>query len=84
VRRQEAALEGHRAALFGETEGELRQDVTFNVIRSRNHQLASLSLTKTGLCAVDDNIHTLDAGARPLACASGHGGGRQLRTTRHA
>ena len=43
--------------------------MTFNVIRSRNHQLASLSLTKTGLCAFDDkrlvlgdNIHTLAHG----------------------
>jgi hypothetical protein len=61
--------EAYHAALFGESEGELRRDVTFNVIRSRNHQLASLSLTKTGLCAIDDkrfvlgdNIHTLAHG----------------------
>ena len=61
--------EAYRAALFGETSDNLRQDVTFNVIRSRNHQLSSLSLTKTGLCAYDDkryvgadNIHTLAHG----------------------
>lgn len=61
--------EAYRAAMFGESVDELRQKAEFCVIRSRNHQLASLHLSKAGLCAFDDkrfvlgdNIHTLAHG----------------------
>lgn len=59
----------YKAAIFGTSKDELCQKVSFNLIRSTNHVLTSIRLTKTGLCAYDDkryvlpdNVHTLAHG----------------------
>jgi hypothetical protein len=61
--------EQYKLAIFGTTKEELQQKVSFNLIRSENHQLNSIKVTKTGLCAyddkrwvLDDNVHTLAHG----------------------
>lgn len=59
----------YKAAIFGTSKDELYQKVSFNLIRSTNHVLTSIHVTKTGLCAYDDkryvmpdNVHTLAHG----------------------
>ena len=58
----------YKAALFGTGE-DLRQHATFSSIRTTNHQVATVALTKVSLCAIDtkrfvleDNVHTLAHG----------------------
>ena len=55
-------------ALHGSAD-EKRQSVTYSTIRSSGHQVSTLQMTKTGLCAYDDkryvlrdNVHTLAHG----------------------
>lgn len=62
-------FENYKQALFGSTRAELQQTATFSAIRSFDHQVATVQLTKTSLCAVDtkryvlpDNNHTLAFG----------------------
>ena len=58
----------YEAALFGSA-AEKKQSVTFSSFRSSDHRVATLRMTKTGLCAYDDkryvlpdNVHTLAHG----------------------
>jgi len=59
----------YEAALFGTTLDEKQQSVTSSSFRSSDHRVATLRMTKTGLCAYDDkryvlpdNVHTLAHG----------------------
>ena len=59
----------YEAALFGTTLDEKKQSVTSSSFRSSDHRVATLRMTKTGLCAYDDkryvlpdNVHTLAHG----------------------
>ena len=57
----------YEAALFGTTADERKQEVSFSAIRSSRHQVCTLRLRKTGLCAYDDKRHVLDDNVRTLA-----------------
>jgi hypothetical protein len=46
--------ENYRQALFSTDTKEVKQEATFNLIRSTNHQISSIKITKTSLCALDD------------------------------
>ena len=47
-------MEQYKAALFGTTKEELNQKVSFNLLRSKNHQMNSIRVTKSSLSAIDD------------------------------
>jgi hypothetical protein len=51
--------ENYHKALFGQSEADQRQEVEFNVIRSRTHQLCSMHVSKAGLCGFDDKWFVL-------------------------
>jgi hypothetical protein len=57
----------YEAALFGATADERKQEVSFSAIRSSNHQVSTLRLRKTGLCAYDDKRFVLDDNVHTLA-----------------
>jgi len=50
--------ENYKAALFDKSQ--MRQSATFNMIRSRNHKIQSITVTKVGLCCFDDKRYILD------------------------
>ena len=61
-------VEDYFRAIFG-AGADLQQTATFSAIRSFNHQVSTVEITKTSLCAVDtkryvlpDNVHTLAHG----------------------
>jgi hypothetical protein len=60
-------VENYRAALNGTQPDQLQQEVGFNVIRARDHRVATMSVRKTGLCAFDDKRHVLDDNVHTLA-----------------
>ena len=47
--------------------GDLRQRATFSAIRSFDHQVCTVELTKTSLCAVDSKRYVLPGNVRTLA-----------------
>ena len=47
-------MEQYKKTLFGETRADLKHTVSFNLLRSTNHQMNSIRVTKTGLSAIDD------------------------------
>ena len=49
-------------ALKGETKVDIQQVVNFNTIRSYNHQIYSIGISKIGLCAHDDKRFILNDG----------------------
>ena len=62
-------IQKYKDALFGNTKEQLQQQVSFNLIRQNAHQVNSVTITKTGLCGMDDkryvckdNINTLSHG----------------------
>jgi len=57
----------YKRAIFGTSEEELRQKATFCLIRSTNHTLATLRVTKTSLCAYDDKRWVCDDNVTTLA-----------------
>ena len=66
-------MDEFKRVLFGETKNDLKHSVSFNLIRSSNHQLNSIRVSKTGLSAIDDkrwvlddNIHTLALGHKNI------------------
>jgi hypothetical protein len=59
--------EAYKKAIFGENIEDLKQKVSFNLIRSDNHQINTLKITKTGLCAYDDKRYVLDDNIKTLA-----------------
>ena len=59
--------EQFKAAIFGVEKHDLQQKVSFNLIRSERHQLSSISITKTGLCAYDDKRYVLEDNVHTLA-----------------
>ena len=66
-------MEQYKRALFGQTKEELKHTVTFNLLRSTNHQMNSITVTQTGLSCIDDkryvledNIHTLAHGHKNI------------------
>ena len=60
---------------------EKRQSVTYSTIRSSGHQVSTLQMTKTGLCAYDDKRYVLRDNVHTLA----HGHWRtQQMSTAHA
>jgi len=52
--------EKYSDAIFGTTDEELRQSVSFNLIRSQNHQVNTIKINKVGLCAYDDKRYILE------------------------
>ena len=52
--------EKYSDAIFGTTNEELRQTVSFNLIRSQNHQVNTIKINKVGLCAYDDKRYILE------------------------
>jgi len=56
----------YKAALFGSGE-DLRQHATFSSIRSVDHQVATIELTKVSLCAIDTKRYVLEDNVRTLA-----------------
>jgi hypothetical protein len=61
--------ENYRKALFGNTKDELIKNVKFNIIKSQNHVINSVSVDKIGLSCMDnkryvwdDNINTYAIG----------------------
>lgn len=59
--------EDFRKALLGTSTAELQQPVSFNLIRSVNHKVQSYSITKTGLCSLDDKRYILEDRINSLA-----------------
>lgn len=53
-------MEEFKRALFGTTKKELEHKVSFNLLRSSNHQMNSVRITKTGLSAIDDKRYVLN------------------------
>jgi hypothetical protein len=47
-------MEQYKQALFGTTKEELNPKVSFNLLRSKNHQMNSIRVTKSGLSCIDD------------------------------
>ena len=60
-------FDNYSRALFGSTAADLRQSATFSAIRSFDHQVATVELTKTSLCAVDTKRYVLPDNIRTLA-----------------
>ena len=60
-------MDQYKRALFGETKEELRHTVSFNLLRSTNHQMNSIRVTKTGLSAIDDKRYILPDNVNTLA-----------------
>jgi len=50
--------DNYKAAIFDKSQ--MRQTATFNLIRSRNHNLQSITVEKVGLCCFDDKRYILD------------------------
>ena len=66
---QKLKMDHYKRALFGETKEELKHTVSFNSLRSTNHRMNSIRITKIGLSSFDnkryilnDNINTLALG----------------------
>jgi hypothetical protein len=59
--------QNYRDALFGQTAEQLRQMVSFNLIRSQEHHLQSLTIHKVGLYSFDDKRYVLDDNIHTLA-----------------
>ena len=57
----------YEAALFGLTTEEKQQTVSFSTICSRGHQVSTLCMSKTSLCAYDDKRYVLDDNVHTLA-----------------
>jgi hypothetical protein len=57
----------YKSAIYGTTLAELRQKVSFNLIRSQNHQVNTISINKVGLCAYDDKRYILDDNVSSLS-----------------
>ena len=66
-------------ALHGSAD-EKRQSVTYSTIRSSGHQVSTLQMTKTGLCAYDDKRYVLGDNVHTLA----HGHWRTQQMSAHA
>jgi hypothetical protein len=60
-------MEDYKKCLFGSTREELQQMTTFNSIRSNNHQVSSLTITKVGLSGTDDKRAVLNNNINTLA-----------------
>ena len=61
--------ENYKAAVFSTDKEDLQRKVKFNTIRAYEHQVGTVAISKTGLCAYDDkkwvmedNVHTLAHG----------------------
>ena len=65
--RRSIKFEDYHRALFGTEPGDLRQSATFSAIRSYDHQVCTVELTKTSLCAVDSKRYVLPGNVRTLA-----------------
>ena len=59
--------ENYRQALFANTKADMQQHATFSAIRSFDHQLATVEITKTSLCPVDNKRYVLPDNVRTLA-----------------
>jgi hypothetical protein len=66
-------MEKYKRCLFGESKEDIQQNVSFNLIRSKNHQINSIRVNKIGLCSLDNkkyvmnnNINTLALGHRNI------------------
>lgn len=59
-----------RKAIFSDTVEDLQQPVSFNLIRSVQHKVQSYTITKTGLCSLDDKRYVLED--RITTLAHGH------------
>ena len=64
---QKIKMETFKRVLFGETKEELKHTVSFNSLRSTNHQMNSIRITKTGISALDDKRHILNDNVNTLA-----------------
>jgi hypothetical protein len=62
----------YEAALFGSTIDQKQQTVSFSTIRSSGHQVSTLRMSKTGLCAYDDKRFVLNDNVRTLAHGHWH------------
>ena len=58
--KQEVSFKDYFKSLMGEIKEDIQKSSTFNCIRSMNHQLHSLQVTKIGLNASDDKRFLLD------------------------
>ena len=59
--------EDFRKALFGKTEKEIIQKVNFNIIKSKNHVLNSVTVNKIGLSCFDNKRYVCDNNIDTLA-----------------
>jgi hypothetical protein len=64
---QKIKMENFKRVLFGETKDELKHTVSFNSLRSTNHQMNSIRITKTGISALDDKRYILNDNVNTLA-----------------
>ena len=60
-------FENYRQALFANTKADMQQQATFSAIRSFDHQVATVEITKTSLCPVDNKRHVLPDNVRTFA-----------------
>jgi len=60
VVKKEITFNDYHRCLMGETKENIQQMATFNCIRSINHDVYSITVSKIGLCAHDDKRHLLD------------------------
>ena len=60
-------FENYRQALFANTKADMQQHATFSAIRSFDHQLATVEITKASLCPVDNKRYVLPDNVRTLA-----------------
>ena len=64
---QKIKMETFKRVLFGESKEDLKHTVSFNSLRSTNHQMNSIRITKTGISALDDKRHILNDNVNTLA-----------------
>ena len=60
VVKNELKFEDYKTSLFGRVKTDIQQQTNFNTIRSYQHELYSISLSKIGLCAFDDKRYLID------------------------
>lgn len=60
VVKKEIKFTNYYRSLMGESKAEIQQRSKFNVIRSTNHVLHSMTVNKVGICSADDKRYLLN------------------------
>jgi hypothetical protein len=60
-------MEKYKRCLFGDSKEDIQQNVSFNLIRSKNHQINSIRVNKIGLCSLDNKKYVMNNNINTLA-----------------